>query len=97
VGGSIGTALLNTIAASATTAYVADHIAGATSRSQQQLVQLEAMVEGYTSAIWFAVGILVAAAVIALTFVNAGRPGTTTVTGSGADAADEVQIPVVAH
>ncbi|MBR8642117.1 MFS transporter [Streptomyces tuirus] len=99
VGGAIGTALLNTIAASATTAYVADHIAGATSRSQQQLVQLEAMVQGYTSAIWFAVGILVVAAGIALTFVNAGRPGSTTVTGSGsdADAADEVPVPVVAH
>jgi hypothetical protein len=55
------------------------------------------MVEGYTSAIWFAVGILVVAAVIALTFVNAGRPGTTTVTGSDEGAADEVQIPVVAH
>ncbi|MDG9707699.1 MFS transporter [Streptomyces sp. DH10] len=99
VGGAIGTALLNTIAASATTAYVADHIAGATSRSQQQLVQLEAMVEGYTSAIWFAVGILVVAAAIALTFVNAGRPGSTAVTGSGSGegAADEVPVPVVAH
>ncbi|MFH8660864.1 MFS transporter [Streptomyces afghaniensis] len=99
VGGAIGTALLNTIAASATTAYVADHIAGATSRSQQQLVQLEAMVEGYTSAIWFAVGILVVAAGIALTFVNAGRPGSATVTGSGSGegVADEVQVPVVAH
>src|SRR5690606_3887463 len=72
VGGAIGTALLNTVAASATTAYVADHIGGATSRSQQQLVQLQGMVHGYTSAIWFAVGILVLAATIALTFVNAG-------------------------
>jgi EmrB/QacA subfamily drug resistance transporter len=101
VGGAIGTALLNTIAASATTSYIADHIAGAGSRSQQQLVQLEGMVEGYTSAIWFAVGILVVAAAIALTFVNAGRPGSATVTGSGSGsgegAADEVQIPVVAH
>ncbi|EFL32777.1 transmembrane efflux protein [Streptomyces viridochromogenes DSM 40736] len=99
VGGAIGTALLNTIAASATTSYIADHIVGATSRSQQQLVQLEGMVEGYTSAIWFAVGILVVAAGIALTFVNAGRPGSATVTGSGSDTdvADEVQVPVVAH
>jgi EmrB/QacA subfamily drug resistance transporter len=97
VGGAIGTALLNTIAASATTAYVADHLAGATSRSQQQLVQLEAMVQGYTSAIWFAVGILVVAAAIALTFVNAGRPGGTTAASSEEGAADEVQIPVVAH
>ncbi|MEV5317123.1 MFS transporter [Streptomyces sp. NPDC052687] len=99
VGGAIGTALLNTIAASATTSYIADHLGSATSRSQQQLVQLEAMVQGYTSAIWFAVGILVAAAAIALTLVNAGRPGTTTVTGSGAGATaeDEVPVPVIAH
>ncbi|MER6343507.1 MFS transporter [Streptomyces sp. NPDC001595] len=97
VGGAIGTALLNTIAASATTSYIADHLGSATSPSQQQLVQLEAMVEGYTSAIWFAVGILVVAAVIALTFVNAGRPGGTTVAGSDASAEDAVPVPVVAH
>ncbi|MGI5409193.1 MFS transporter [Streptomyces chartreusis] len=97
VGGAIGTALLNTIAASATTSYIADHIAGASSRSQQQLVQLEGMVEGYTSAIWFAVGILVAAAAIALTLVNAGRPGGSTVASSEEGAQDEVAVPVVAH
>ena len=62
VGGAIGTALLNTIAASATTAYVKDHIAGAATQPQQQLVQLQAQVHGYTNAIWFAVGILVVAA-----------------------------------
>ncbi|MFF0206345.1 MFS transporter, partial [Streptomyces sp. NPDC005017] len=96
VGGAIGTALLNTIAASATTAYVADHIGSAAGRSQQQLVRLEGMVEGYTSAIWFAVGILVAAAVIALTLVDAGRPGSTPV-ASGEGAGDEVPVPVAAH
>lgn len=97
VGGAIGTALLNTIAASATTSYIADHIAGAGSRSQQQLVQLEGMVQGYTSAIWFAVGILVAAAAIALTLVNAGRPGGTTVASSEEGVETEVAVPVVAH
>ncbi|MFI9152859.1 MFS transporter [Streptomyces sp. NPDC053367] len=96
VGGAIGTALLNTIAASATTSYVADHIASATSRSQQQLVALQAQVHGYTSAIWFAVGILVVSAVIALTLINAGKPGTTPV-ASGEGAEDEVPVPVVAH
>ncbi|WP_264932914.1 MFS transporter [Streptomyces sp. A012304] len=99
VGGAIGTALLNTVAASATTSYITDHIAGAASRPQQQLVQLEGMVQGYTTAIWFAVGILVVAAAIALTFVNAGRPDMGAVTGSGAaeGAEDEVPVPVVAH
>ncbi|MFE4409035.1 MFS transporter [Streptomyces sp. NPDC056821] len=99
VGGAIGTALLNTIAASATTSYIQDHIANAATKPQQQLVQLQAMVNGYTSAIWFAVGILVVAAVIALTLVDAGRPGGAKVTGSGsgADAEDEVAVPVIAH
>ncbi|CCK29438.1 Puromycin resistance protein pur8 [Streptomyces davaonensis JCM 4913] len=97
VGGAIGTALLNTIAASATTSYVADHIGGAASKSQQQLVQLEGMVEGYTSAIWFAVGILVAAALIAFTFVNAGKPGSGPATASADGAEEELAVPVVAH
>ncbi|MBD0840724.1 MULTISPECIES: MFS transporter [unclassified Streptomyces] len=97
VGGAIGTALLNTIAASATTTYVADHIGGAATRSQQQLVQLEGMVQGYTTAIWAAVGILVAAALIAFTFVNAGKPGGNPVASSEDGAEEELAVPVVAH
>jgi hypothetical protein len=102
VGGAIGTALLNTIAASATTSYLTDHIGAAATGSQRRLVQLEGMVQGYTSAIGFAVGILVVAAAIALTFVNAGRPGGLTVAsgdggGEGRSAADEVPVPVTAH
>ncbi|MFI0981289.1 MFS transporter [Streptomyces sp. NPDC021093] len=97
VGGAIGTALLNTIAASATTAYVAANAAGATN---EQLLQAQAMVHGYASAIWWAVGILVVSAAIALTLITTGRPGTTTVgsgTGDGEGVEDEVRIPVVAH
>ncbi|RFC73799.1 MFS transporter [Streptomyces sp. AcE210] len=96
VGGAIGTALLNTIAASATTAYVAAHAAGATN---PELLQAQAMVNGYTHAIWWAVGILAAAATIALTLINTGVPGSAAPKASGAteDAQDEVQIPVIAH
>ncbi|MDQ0950429.1 EmrB/QacA subfamily drug resistance transporter [Streptomyces phaeochromogenes] len=97
VGGAIGTALLNTIAASATTAYVKDHIAGATTQPQQQLVQLQAQVHGYTNAIWFAVGILVIAAGIAFTFINAGSPDATAAAGSLEGAEDDVKVPVIAH
>ncbi|MER5181864.1 MFS transporter [Streptomyces sp. NPDC002896] len=103
VGGAIGTALLNTIAASATTAYVKDHIATAASKPQQQLVQLQGMVHGYTNAIWFAVGILAVSAVIALTFINTGRPGATPASGRAGsgdaqdEQQDEVHVPVVAH
>ncbi|MBT2491706.1 MFS transporter [Streptomyces sp. ISL-96] len=98
VGGAIGTALLNTIAASATTAYIASHAAGATN---EQLLQAQAMVHGYASAIWWAVGILLVSATIALTLINTGRPGTTKIagsgTGTGADAEAELKIPVIAH
>ncbi|MEV8625813.1 MFS transporter [Streptomyces sp. NBC_01268] len=99
VGGAIGTALLNTIAASATTAYLVDHAAGATTPAAQKLLQLQGMVEGYSAAIWWAVGILVASATIALTLINTGKPGTGAVaaSGSGAGAEDEVKIPVIAH
>ncbi|MFE9452454.1 MFS transporter [Streptomyces sp. NPDC006739] len=100
VGGAIGTALLNTIAASATTSYVKDHIATAAGKPQQQLVRLEGMVHGYTSAIWFAVGILVASAAIVLTLVNAGRPGGTAVASGNGESdgvEDAVAVPVIAH
>ncbi|MGW7079508.1 MFS transporter [Streptomyces sp. NPDC054871] len=100
VGGAIGTALLNTIAASATTAYITDHAAGATTPAAQKLLQAQAMVEGYTSAIWWAVGILVAAAAIAFALINTGaQGGAPAASGSGdtEGVEDEIRIPVVAH
>ncbi|MFJ7130419.1 MFS transporter [Streptomyces sp. NPDC098101] len=97
VGGAIGTALLNTIAASATTAYLADHAAGATTPAAQKLLRLQGMVEGYAAAIWWAVGILAVSAAIAFAFINTGKPEGGVVAGSGTGADDEVRIPVVAH
>jgi EmrB/QacA subfamily drug resistance transporter len=84
VGGAIGTALLNTIAASATTAYVSARAAGATSEPARKLLMSEGMVHGYTTAIWWAVGILLTSALIAGTLVTArgqGGQGTTRVDG----------------
>ncbi|WP_052864666.1 MFS transporter [Streptomyces niger] len=97
VGGAIGTALLNTIAAGATTAYARSHAAGARSAD---VLQLQSMVHGYTTAIWWAAGILALASAIAFVFVNTGRPGAGTPVASsadGADAAEEVPVPVMAH
>ncbi|MFE0376409.1 MFS transporter [Streptomyces inhibens] len=104
VGGAIGTALLNTIAASATTAYATSHAAGARSAD---LLKLQSMVHGYSTAIWWAVGILALAGVIAFTFINTGRPGAGSPVASSDDGAgaavgasedgDEVQIPVMVH
>ncbi|WP_328888578.1 MFS transporter [Streptomyces sp. NBC_00316] len=100
VGGAIGTALLNTIAASAATAYATSHAALAA--TDPELLKLQSMVHGFTGAIWWAVGILVVAAAIAVTFINAGRPSATEVkSGSGSGDADgvedEFKVPVVAH
>ncbi|MEW1722549.1 MFS transporter [Streptomyces sp. NPDC093109] len=96
VGGAIGTALLNTIAASATTSYLASHAAGA---SDQKLLALQGLVAGFASAIWWAVGILVVASAIAVTFINTGRPGTspTASGGAGDGAEDEMVLPVAMH
>ncbi|NDL59618.1 MFS transporter [Phytoactinopolyspora mesophila] len=91
VGGAIGIALLNTIAASATTTYLATNVGSAVSVEQ---VQLQAMVHGYTSAIWWAVAILVASAVIAYTFVNADQR---TARVSDGDGSAEEAAPVMVH
>ncbi|KQV03281.1 MULTISPECIES: MFS transporter [unclassified Kitasatospora] len=90
VGGAIGTALLNTIAASAGTAYVASHAAGATS---PQLLQLNAMVHGTQVAIWWSFGIMLLAAAIAAVLINTGRPDAHQAAAAGADEA----VPVLVH
>lgn len=90
VGGAIGTALLNTIAASATTAYFTSHAAGATN---PKALQLDAMVHGFQIAIWWSFGILTLAAVIAAVLINTGRPDMSA--GAGADQDDAV--PVLVH
>ncbi|WP_087927689.1 MFS transporter [Streptomyces albireticuli] len=95
VGGAIGTALLNTIAASATTAYATSHMAGAKS---VEMLKLQSMVHGYSTAIWWAVGILALSALIAFVAINTGHQGGHTVAsgdGEGAEAADSV--PVMVH
>jgi EmrB/QacA subfamily drug resistance transporter len=60
LGGAIGTALLNTIAASAATSYLASHLRG---RPAPQLVHL-ALIHSYTTVFWSCAGIFAAGAVI---------------------------------
>jgi EmrB/QacA subfamily drug resistance transporter len=60
LGGSIGIALLNTIAAGATTSYLAGHASG---RPTPQLAELAA-IHGYTTVFWWCAGIFAAGAVI---------------------------------
>jgi len=65
VGGSLGTALLNTIAASATVHYVAGHGAGSLG---------VATVHGYTVAFTWGLGALILAAALALLLLTKQRP-----------------------
>jgi MFS family permease len=68
VGGSVGTALLNTIAASATAAFVAAHPGPGSGAS--------GLVHGFTVAALWGAGILTTAAVLAALLVTARRPST---------------------
>jgi len=66
IGASIGTALLNIIAASATAGYAASH-AGLMGRAQS-------LVHGYSVATEWAAAILALGAVLAVIMINAGKP-----------------------
>jgi EmrB/QacA subfamily drug resistance transporter len=65
VGGSLGTALLNTIAATATTSYITAHGAAQTSQG---------LVHGYTVAFTWGLGALILASIISLVLVTKQRP-----------------------
>jgi len=69
VGGSLGTALLNTLATSAITAYLASHVPAAGAQAAQQL-GLKAQVHGYAAAFTWAAVIILVAAVITAIFVK---------------------------
>jgi EmrB/QacA subfamily drug resistance transporter len=74
IGGSIGTSLLNTLAASATLTYLTTHATpGATVHGQPgpQLASL-ALVHGYTTAFWWTAAIFAAGAVICGTLLRRG-------------------------
>jgi len=68
VGGSLGTALLNTLSTSALAGYLADH------HSQSQQMMAQAAVHGYVTAFWYAAGFFLAGAAITALVL---RPGVT--------------------
>ncbi|MFF2996569.1 MFS transporter [Streptomyces sp. NPDC057950] len=86
VGGSVGTALLNTIAASSTTAYLA-------TREHGRAVTDAALVHGFGTAYWWAFGFLLLAALISLVAVNAPRPDH----GTASAGATATEKPVAVH
>ena len=62
VGGAIGTALLSTLALSATRAYADSH--------PDPALHTQAMVHGYITAFWWAAGLLLAAALVSFTLIS---------------------------
>ncbi|MFI5892949.1 MFS transporter [Actinoplanes sp. NPDC051513] len=71
IGGSLGTALLNTIFTSAVAGYIVDH--ATSDPAQLPALQGAATVHGYTVAFWVSAAVLGVAAVIALVLVKASR------------------------
>ncbi len=75
LGGSIGTALLNTIAASAATGYLADHLPGGLTPEVAEL----AAVHSYMTVFWWCAGLFAAGAVVCGGLLRRGpltRPAT---------------------
>ncbi len=70
VGGSLGTALLNTLYASAVTAYLAANVR---QPSDVQALQGEALISGYQVAFFWGAMMLLAALLVALVLVNAKK------------------------
>ncbi|MGX4691349.1 MFS transporter [Streptomyces sp. JNUCC 63] len=71
VGGSIGTALLNTIATTSGAAYIAAHLRSPADRPR---VVPEGIVHGYTVALWWAAGIMLLAGLVAGLMVTGKAP-----------------------
>jgi hypothetical protein len=94
VGGSIGTALLNTLAASATSSWITSHAKGANVKSKRFIG--EAAVHGYSVAIWWATGILLLSSALAFFLVHAEVQNHTE-RPTGDDSASDVAVPVIAH
>jgi hypothetical protein len=96
LGGSIGTALLNTIATSAAANYVASHFSKpvATSPQAHQALTAAAAVHGYTTAFWWTAGIFAAGGVICGSMLRWGplaRQAEAAQTGAPAAPAEQPQ------
>ena len=74
LGGSVGTALLNTIFAAAVTSYIAAHLAAARIIGRQALAGL-ALAHGYDTAFWSIAGIFAGGAVIGGVLLRRGPLG----------------------
>ncbi|MCF8572272.1 MFS transporter [Gordonia sp. HY002] len=74
VGGAVGTALLNTVAANAATSYITSHKDAVRAPADAVHMQAVALVHGESMGFYVAAGILAAVALITGLLINVGRP-----------------------
>jgi EmrB/QacA subfamily drug resistance transporter len=72
IGGSIGTSLLNTIAAVAASSYITTHAASAASAAGKQLLEANATLNSYHTVFWVAAGIYAGVAVLCALVLRSG-------------------------
>ena len=84
VGGSVGTALLSTLAGSAVTSYVAERGAS------PDVLAAAAAVHGYTTAFYWSAAIFALGAIVSAIVFRSGAPATAPATAPSAE-------PVLAH
>jgi EmrB/QacA subfamily drug resistance transporter len=72
VGGSVGTALLNTIATTVAAGYVTAHVAEITSAASKQLVVANSLLQSYHVVFWVAAGIYAGVAVLCGLLLRSG-------------------------
>jgi EmrB/QacA subfamily drug resistance transporter len=89
LGGSVGTAVLNTIAISATASFVASHLtpAVATSPTAQAALRASAAVHGYTTGFWWTAGIFAVGGVACGLLLRRGPLTQAGAPGAGAEPA----------
>jgi EmrB/QacA subfamily drug resistance transporter len=97
LGGSIGTSLLNTVAASATAAYLTAHVSQGSRAGGHPgpALSMTALVHGYTAAFWWGVGIFAFGALVAAVLfrwgplASAGEPVPAEAAGTAARGSPE--------
>jgi MFS family permease len=72
IGGSIGTSLLNTIAATAAAGYLAAHTASISSSATRQLVAADSLMHSYHVVFWVAAAIYAGAAALTALLLRSG-------------------------
>ena len=84
VGGAVGTALLSTLALSATRRYTDAHPVADPTSQQAAMLHTQAQVHGYITAFWWAAGLMLASAVVSFVMISF-RVGVPLVTNTGAE------------